>query len=49
MFATDKITGNKVTIVNRRPQTTLRCMVIRHADGSEQIQFVTLLKNFTNK
>jgi hypothetical protein len=47
-YAIDKITGNVVTIL-RDAKTeggrcvVVRCVVIRHTDGSEQIQFKSLL------
>jgi|APGre2960657373_1045057.scaffolds.fasta_scaffold1164587_1 hypothetical protein len=43
MFAIDKITGNRVKILRNGAAGAERCVVIRHPDGSEQLQFKTLL------
>ena len=41
--AIDKITGNVVTVLRAAKTEGGRCVVIRHPDGSEQIQFKSLL------
>jgi len=39
----DKITGNVVTVLRNANTAGDRCVVIRHPDGSVQIQFKSLL------
>ena len=41
--AIDRITGNVVIILRDAKTEGGRCVVIRHPDGSEQIQFRSLL------
>jgi len=41
--AIDRITGNVVTILREANTAGNRCVVIRHPNGSEQIQFRSLL------
>ena len=41
--AIDRITGNVVTVLREANTPGGRCVVIRHLDGSEQIQFKSLL------
>ena len=41
--AIDRITGNVVTVLREANTDGRRCVVIRHPDGSEQIQFRSLL------
>lgn len=45
MKATEKITGQTVQIL-RKANTERPAVVIKYEDGSTQIQFITLLKNF---
>jgi len=54
MYVRDKITGKRVTILREANTSKTtggsdRCVVIRHSDGSTQIQFKSLLRNFTNR
>ena len=42
-LAIDKITGNVVRVLRATTSPDGRCVVIRHPDGSEQIQFKSLL------
>lgn len=47
-YAIDKITGNRVCVVReantrKNPDGSDVCVVIRHPDGSQQIQFKTML------
>jgi hypothetical protein len=41
--AIDRITGNVVTVLREANTEGRRCVVIRHPDGSKQIQFRSLL------
>ena len=41
--AIDRITGNVVTVIREANTDGHRCVVIRHPNGSEQIQFRSLL------
>ena len=53
-YAIDKITGNRVAIL-READTRKNadgsdvCVVIRHPDGSQQIQFKTMLTSIKGK